>query len=447
MPAAHAGRLPVRLIAALLGLLLGLFAGAAGAHEIPTDARIQLYLKPGGGKLEALVRAPLDALRDIDPPLRGEFVIVSKADRAIRHAAQIRVADQIEMRADGRALGAARIVAARIALASDRAFARGFAAARAGVLAAPLADDLDLVWRQQWLDVLLEWDLADDRAALSVHPRFDRLAQRVATTLRFLPAQGGERAFQLHGDPGPVTLDRGPLQTAARFLAEGVRHILIGLDHLLFLACLVIPFRRWRPLVVIVTAFTLGHSLSLAAAATGFAPDAGWFAPLVETAIAASILYMAIENVLGASLSRRWGLALGFGLVHGFGFAFALREELQFAGEHLVVALFFFNVGVEIGQLLALAAMLAGLSLFFRLVAREFLGVALLSALAGHAAWHWMVERGADLMKLPPPAFDAALLAGLLEAAMAGLAVAGLAFALRGAVGRWMGAPAPARQR
>ncbi len=414
---------------------------------MPVDARIQLYLKPGGGKLEALVRAPLDALRDIDPPLRGEFVIVSKADRAIRHAAQIWVADQIEMRADGRALGPARIVATRIALASDRAFAQGFEAARAGVLAAPLADELDLVWRQQWLDVLLEWDLSEDTAALTVHPRFDRLAQRVATALRFLPAQGGERAFLLHGDPGPVALDPGPWQTAARFLAEGVRHILTGLDHLLFLACLVIPFRRWRPLVVIVTAFTIGHSISLAAAATGFAPDAGWFAPLVETAIAASILYMAVENVLGASLSRRWGLALAFGLVHGFGFAFALREELQFAGEHLVVALFFFNVGVEIGQLVALAAMLAGLGLFFRLVPREFVGVALLSALAGHAAWHWMVERGSDLAKFPAPTLDAAFLAGLLEAAMAGLAVAGLAYALRGAVGRWMGARAPARQR
>ena len=117
-----------------------------------------------------------------------------------------------------------------------------------------------------------------------------------------------------------------------------------------------IPFRRFRSLVVIVTAFTVAHSITLIASAFGLAPGGLWFPPLIETLIAVSILYMALENIVGAmSVQRRWMLAFAFGLVHGFGFSFALRETLQFAGAHLVTSLLSFNVGVELGQLLVLA--------------------------------------------------------------------------------------------
>ena len=84
------------------------------------------------------------------------------------------------------------------------------------------------------------------------------------------------------------------------------------------------------------------------------APDSLWFPPLIETLIAVSIVYMAFENIVGAKLQRRWMMTFAFGLVHGFGFSFLLRERLQFAGEHLVTSLLAFNVGVEIGQLAVL---------------------------------------------------------------------------------------------
>ncbi|HIG16397.1 MAG TPA: hypothetical protein EYQ31_03375, partial [Candidatus Handelsmanbacteria bacterium] len=77
--------------------------------------------------------------------------------------------------------------------------------------------------------------------------------------------------------------------------------ILDGLDHLLFLLCLVVPFRRFRALVPIVTGFTVAHSVTLIASAYGLAPNALWFPPLVETLIALSIVYMAFENIIGAS--------------------------------------------------------------------------------------------------------------------------------------------------
>ncbi len=155
---------------------------------------------------------------------------------------------------------------------------------------------------------------------------------------------------------------------------SGFWHILEGTDHLLFLACLVIPFRRLRPLVVIVTSFTIAHSITLIASAFGFAPDGLWFPPLIETLIAITIVAMAIENIVyaalgkSAALSRRWIVAFAFGLVHGFGFSFALRETLQFAGDHLLTSLLSFNVGVEIGQLVVLLVLIPALGLLFRRV-------------------------------------------------------------------------------
>src|SRR6185436_7439985 len=90
-------------------------------------------------------------------------------------------------------------------------------------------------------------------------------------------------------------------------------------------------------------------------------------------------------------------LTFGFGLIHGFGFSFALREQLQFAGGHLLTSLLAFNVGVELGQLLVLAIMIPVLALLFRYVVAERMGTIVLSALVVHTAWHWLLDRGAAL--------------------------------------------------
>ena len=214
------------------------------------------------------------------------------------------------------------------------------------------------------------------------------------------------RAYELHGDPGLLRLDPRWHQAATRFVVEGFRHILDGADHLLFIACLVIPFRRFAPLVLIVTAFTVAHSITLIAAAFGAAPDGLWFPPLVETLIAVSILYMAFENIAGAKLQRRWIVTFGFGLVHGFGFSFLLRERLQFAGEHLLSSLLAFNVGVEIGQFAVLLVAIPSLALLFRYVVEEKVGTILLSALVAHTAWHWLLERFAVLRTFHPSLRD-----------------------------------------
>src|SRR4030095_9102178 len=117
----------------------------------------------------------------------------------------------------------------------------------------------------------------------SIHPAFERLGLRVVTVLRFLPPTGVTRAFEFLGDPRMVRLDSHWDHAAARFVELGFFHILEGTDHLLFLFCLIIPFRRFRALVAIVTSFTIAHSITLIASAMNLAPSVLWFPPLIET--------------------------------------------------------------------------------------------------------------------------------------------------------------------
>ena len=233
--------------------------------------------------------------------------------------------------------------------------------------APPLPAGLALPWQQALLDVELEAPIESASSLFSLNARTQRLGMRVVNAVRFFGASGVERVFQLEGEAGVVALDPRWHQSLLRFLVQGFEHILDGADHLLFLLCLVVPFRRqMRALVWIVTAFTAGHSVTLIASAYGLAPNALWFPPLVETLIALSIFYMTVENVVCPNPRARWAMAFGFGLVHGFGFSFALQNTLQFAGAHVLTSLLSFNVGIELGQLLVLVLLVPALNLLFR---------------------------------------------------------------------------------
>ena len=426
-----------------LAALITAFCFSAAAHDVPTDIRINAFVKPAGDRLELLIRVPFAALVEAEFPLRGEgFIDISRADEALRNAAKLYLIDNITITENDVALPAPRIVAARVSLASDRSFT-SYERARAHMDAPRLADNLDLYWDQQLLDVQLEYPIRSDRSDFAIHPRVDRFGRTVSTALVFLPPGGVTRGYELLGDPGLVRLDPRWHQAALRFVVDGFWHILSGTDHLLFLCCLVLPFRRLRPLVVIVTAFTVGHSISLMASAFGFVPDALWFPPLVETLIAVTILLMGLENIVqaatgkvGGDVARRWIVAFAFGIVHGFGFSFALRESLQFAGDHLLTALFGFNLGVEIGQLAVLLVLVPALGLLFRFVVPEKLGIIILSALVVHTAWHWMLERGELLSRFPFPTLDAAFLASLMRGGLAVLILAAGVWIVHGSITR-----------
>ena len=212
----------------------------------------------------------------------------------------------------------------------------------------------------------------------------------------------------------------------------GFDHILAGVDHLLFLFCLVIPLRSIRALIPVITSLTIAHSITLIASALGVAPGALWWPPFIETLIALSIVYMAFENIVGAKLEHRWVVTFGFGLVHGFGFSFLFSETLQFAGGHLFSSLLAFNVGVELGQILILALVIPVLNLLFKYVVSERIGTILISALIAHSAWHWMTARGGQLaqFQFQMPVFDALFFAGLMRWTMMLIVIAAAMWAM-----------------
>jgi hypothetical protein len=212
-------------------------------------------------------------------------------------------------------------------------------------------------------------------------------------------AADGERAYRHRGERLPPTAVNPSAAAAARsFAADGLQHVLEGTDHVLFVLCLALGAASFGALAWRITGFTLGHSLTLAAGVFDFAPAAAWFVPLVETAIALSILYAAVDAMRRRGARASAALAALIGLVHGFGFAFALREALPPGAPHLLLSLAAFNAGIEAGQialvalawplLAVLALKAAGVAAFTR---------AAVACACGAASVVWIVERAPGL--------------------------------------------------
>jgi len=413
-------------------LLWAALLPAAGAHDLPTDTRVHAFARVQGDRLQVLVRMPLALLLNADLPKQGPgYLALAQIDDGLARAADA-IADGVAWSADGRELRP-ESRRARISLPADPSFA-SYEQARALVHGPPLAPTNYVFWNQGYVDVHYEYRLPSPQASVALDFRVaPALGDRVRLDLRYGLADGGERGFELVTAQGPVTLDPRWHQAAWTFLKAGFAHILDGPDHLLFLLCLVLPFRRLDGyLVGVVSAFTVAHSVTLIGSAYGLAPPGAWFPPLVETGIALSILWMAIENLLQPRLERRWIWSAAFGLVHGFGFSFLLQSQLQFAGSNLLLSLLAFNVGVELGQLLVLALLLPLLVAWrARRPQADRAITIVVAALAAHVAWHWTSERAEALVAATrreawpwPP--DAGL-------ALALLAVLGLVAVLR----RW----------
>ncbi len=386
----------------LLLILAGLYAlasgGAARAHELPERVTVRMIASTQENTLDMMVRVPLEAMRDVDFPLTPEgYLILDEAGNALTDAAGLWVVDSLALRVRGQ-LTPPRDIALRIALPGDRAFAT-YATARDHFAAPPLPADTQIFWRQAMLDVRLVYPLPTQPTAgdLTLDAAFRQLGATTRVELLFIGPDGDAHNLSFDGDARNLALMPSGWRVAGDFLHEGFVHILGGIDHLLFLLCLVLPLRQPWPLVKAVTAFTVAHSVTLAAAALGWIPTPLWFASLVEAIIALSIVYLALENILRDQVRHRWVTAFVFGLAHGFGFASALRDSLQFAQGQIPVALASFNVGVEIGQLLVLALLLPLSIGFFNRVPSERIALIVISALIAHTGWHWMTERLATL--------------------------------------------------
>ena len=229
--------------------------------------------------------------------------------------------------------------------------------------------------------------------------RIDGLATSITDVLvRITHANGQLETALLKPDASAFVVagTESTWQVVRAYLVLGIEHILLGVDHLLFVYALLLIVVGWRRLVTTVTAFTLSHSITLALATLGVLNVPG---PPVEAVIAVSIVFVASEIVHGLygreglTARKPWVVAFVFGLLHGLGFAGALAEVGL--PEHAIpLALLFFNLGVEAGQLIFIAGVLVLAVLGRRLIGRypDVLRGAAAYGIGGLAAY-WTIER------------------------------------------------------
>jgi len=387
------GRLALRARYLLLGLILLLgYQSLTSAHEIPYDLRIQMLLKAEGNHLSVLIRIPMSGLSESDLPLRGPgYLRLEAIEPALEAAAALALLDNLEIFENGQRAHAPKLTQIRVSLSSDKSFGT-YDQALSHLQSPRLVEMPDLYWKQQYLDAAYVYEIGSADARFVVHPKFTKLGLKVVTILQFQGPDQKTRAFEIHGDQGPVELDPSWLSAVRRFGASGFEHILGGWDHLLFLVCLTLRRSKGKDLFWMASCFTVAHSLTLISTALGFFPERLWFGPLVEFLIAVSIVLMAVESILNLTDRWRLGLIFLFGLIHGFGFAFALSDSLQFSGSHLLTALFAFNLGVEVGQLVVLGLLASFLYVLFKRE-RPVAAVMLVSLLVAHTGLHWAEQR------------------------------------------------------
>ena len=293
-----------------------LVSATAWAHQ-PSDAHLRLELD--GDELRGRIDV---ALRDLDAAVGLD----SDGDGALTWAEVSAAAWRID------AYLAQRLAIAGCALAVER-----------GAL-------VDLSSGTYWTAPLRARCTPTDRLAITYRLLFDIDAQH-----RGLVHIGDQTV--IIRDATPVVVTAGARSSFLAFVREGVWHIWIGIDHVLFLVCLILPAvfpRRHaidslravaRETIEIVTAFTLAHSITLVLAAIGFVQLPS---RLVETAIAISVVAAALNNLVRV-IDARWAVAFALGLLHGFGFSSVL-VDLGLPSDELVGSLLAFNLGVELGQ-------------------------------------------------------------------------------------------------
>lgn len=396
------------LRAAIFTAMLPAFAA------VPDDVPVRVFVKPTGSRLELLIRLPMVAFGEIQFPTRegGNYLNVPQVEDMLPGVGRYWLAGRIEAYENGARLPKPDVREARMALESDPSFA-SYDAARAHLTGSRLDPAGNVFWRQAWADFFLEAPIQSDRSGFSVRLDLAHLGTRVHTELKFVEPGGQTRTFAYEGDAGVIRFQPAWYQSIAQFFHLGVRHFVHGGEYFIFVFCLILPLRTSKWIGSSAAGFAIASSVTLIASATGLAPAGLWFPPLIETAIAVNILYLALANIAGwVASERRAALALVFGLVYGFSFWFGLKPQLQFGGDHSLVAAASFDAGV----MLALSASIVIFAFLVRWgvkIAGGAVEILIPSILAAHTAWHWMTDGWDRLARFRPewPVIDAEFLA------------------------------------
>ena len=372
----------------------------AGAHDLPVDRMMNSFVKIEPHQADFVVRVPLDLLLGVPFPLVGDHYNIAASRPAVETALKA-LATAFELW-EGNVRLVPSSAAGQLAPLSDRSF-EDYDQAVAQV-AEPLAPDTVIAFQLGYLDAHFVYPISSPKSVFSIETRLAAdLGDYTKLTIRYIPLGEDARAMIITGGSGRVALDPAWYQAAGRVRQTRYRAY----------------FERHRPSAVSAvpghplssrqTTDTRDHGIHCGALDNAdrhriqYRSGRRLVSSFIEMAIAVSIVYMAIENIVGANLNRRWIIAGLFGLVHGFGFADILKEQLQFAGSNLLVSLLSFNVGIEIGQLAVLCVFVPALALIFRGAMSGRMGIIVVSAIVAHTAWHWMIDRADVLWKTPWP--------------------------------------------
>ena len=365
-------------------------SAVANGSDLPPEIVLQGYIKPEGERLRQLVRIPLVFLQPFNLPKRGPgYLDLAKMEELLLQAAAA-AARQIELREDG-ALLVPTVRQARVSVLSDRSF-QSYDAALAHLRGPRLPVETNLFWNQGFFDAELEYAIRSADGPFSIRTNvMPGLGLRVKLELELVAPGKPQRRYVLSGGSGWVALDPS-WYDAAWFFA---RHGFIGalsLERVLLLLCLLAPFAQWRSLVALVLVLSVLQALTLSATALGAIANTRWLGEIGDVGLAAATLLLAISNLGAPTPRRRWLLAGVVGSLAGFTLGVSFNELRQFAGSHPAAAVLSFNLAVMLAEVAAAAVAWAAMRLVAQVLGAR-LGVVVTSAIVGHQAWHWMLDR------------------------------------------------------
>ncbi|HEX4598904.1 MAG TPA: hypothetical protein VH278_14010 [Burkholderiaceae bacterium] len=413
---------------ALWCVLVGPRAALANGADLPAEIPLQGFVKPEKDHLHLLVRVPLVLLTSFALPKRGPgYLDLANIDPALQRATASS-GRQIELREDG-ALLVPDQLEGRISLLSDHSF-QSYQAAFDHLNSPPLPPETDLFWNQGFFDVQLDYPIRSARSHFSIDTNIaPELGQRLKLQLEFLPVDGPPLHYRLPGRSGRIALDPRWYEAAWLFVKLGFFDG-FAFDRLVFLVCLVAPFRHFRSLLAVVLVFSATQALSSTAVAVSSSADSPFLTALSSATLAAAIVLLALGNLATPSLRRRWFVGAIVGAGAGFGLGEQLADALQFAGSSTVASIGASDVGSALAQVVTLAFVRAALRLLLSRRVGAAFGLVVLSAILGHMAWHWMVDQGHELLHQFSHGGLSASLNTAAPCIVAGLLVGAVAFFL-----------------
>ncbi|HEX7797549.1 MAG TPA: HupE/UreJ family protein [Vicinamibacterales bacterium] len=387
------------------GVSLLLFAAIvhAATRPIPEVVNVKVFAHVENSGLDLLVRVPLAAVKDIQFPVRGEagYLDLDALPSILPGAADQWIAGGFQVFDRGVPVSRPEVEQPRISLISDQSF-DSYQSALGHLTAAPVARGENLFLDQVWFDMRLRYRLSSNQPTLAIDPKVAAWGIRVSTDLKIVDAAGQVRTLVFEGNPGTIYLAPQWIDAGRQFMDRGSRFVRSTAPLLLFVFCLVLPFRRYRPATPPVVAFVAMLLVGLLAAMVGLKSDAVWFQPLLAVLEVAAILLVAFANIVDQVTPRRRTLfACCAGLVFGLSSAPALETALQFGGSHPLVSVLAFSTGVVVTLIAAAVFVVPVMSYLFSRARTERIERIIVSALAADTAWGWLTDRWTQLAKIP----------------------------------------------